>query len=251
VSSEVPKNSVVITLSATDFWYDGGVTPAEKGQRGRPREAGHRDLLASIGKAIRLRRVERDMKRSELADRSGLSYAYVAEIENGTKQASSKALWQLAQALGLEPHELMALAARLEPASREPSGAPPLWRTESVTDSLARSSAVTARPKRAGDEGPDAGEARQASWFHLSSGAAPTAAATEDVPAVPQAAPAVHAASRAPVGPDEVPALLARVEAVLEGVPDERAEIVLMRAVDERRIRRIVREELDRRLGPG
>ena len=232
------------------------MTPAEKGQRGRPREAGHRDLLASIGKAIRLRRVERDMKRSELADRSGLSYAYVAEIENGTKQASSKALWQLAQALGLEPHELMALAARLEPASREPSGAPPLWRTESVTDSLARSSAVTARPKRAGDEGPDAGEARQASWFHLSSGAAPTAAATDDVPAVPQAAPAVPAASRAreprrPVGPDEVPALLARVEAVLEGVPDERAEIVLMLAVDERRIRRIVREELDRRLGPG
>jgi hypothetical protein len=36
----------------------------------------------------------------------------------------------------------------------------------------------------------------------------------------------------------------------LEGLPDERAELALMLALDERRTRRIVREELDRRAGP-
>ena len=224
------------------------MTSAEKGQRSRSTDVGHRDLLASIGKAIRLRRVELDMKRSELAERSGLSYAYVAEIENGTKQASSKALWQLAQALDLEPHELMALAARLEPPSREPSGAPPLGPTDSLRESLGRSLAMRAHSGLTGDEGPDTGEGRQASWFHLPSGAAPTAApaGSVDVPASSRARQ-----RRQAVGADEVPALLARVEAVLEGVPDEWAELVLMLAVDERRIRRIVRDELDRRLGPG
>ncbi len=230
------------------------MTPSEKG---RPdRDEGHRDLLAAIGKAIRLRRVELDMKRSELAVLSGLSYAYVAEIENGTKQASSRALWQLAQALGLEPHELMALAARLEAPERAPAGAS-LLRTMDP-DFLVPLAKLP-----------------RASWFHLAppgisaSAAGPTsapaspaaagAAGPTSAPAVPTSAFAAPAAAPAadpvppegPADPPGLPDVLARVAAALEGIPDERAELALMLTLDERRTRRIVREELDRRRPPG
>ncbi|MDQ3943770.1 MAG: hypothetical protein M3357_01155, partial [Actinomycetota bacterium] len=49
-----------------------------------------------------------------------------------------------------------------------------------------------------------------------------------------------------PGAPPGLPDILARLETVLEGVPDERAELALMLALDERRTRRIVREELGR-----
>ncbi len=45
----------------------------------------------------------------------------------------------------------------------------------------------------------------------------------------------------------ELPEVLDRIAAALDGVPDERAELALMLSLDERRTRRIVREELDRR----
>jgi hypothetical protein len=49
--------------------------------------------------------------------------------------------------------------------------------------------------------------------------------------------------SVSPAGRPELVDLLDR----LDGVPDERAELALMLTLDERRTRRIVREELDRR----
>jgi transcriptional regulator with XRE-family HTH domain len=224
-----------MTLYATEIEYDGAVTASEKG---------HRDLLASIGKAIRLRRVELDMKRSELAERAGLSYAYVAEIENGTKQASSKALWVLAKALGLEPHELMASAARLETPERTPAPAAPgpaslLGRMELPDAWSAASAALAAAAPRA-------------SWFHL-----PAIAATQGSPAGAPSAAAFaddSGAPSAPSGPADPPGLpdiLARVESALQGLPDERAELALMLALDERRTRRIVREELSRQRPSG
>jgi transcriptional regulator with XRE-family HTH domain len=192
-------------------------------------EQGHRDLLAAIGKAIRLRRVERDMKRAELAERAGLSYAYVSEIENGTKQASSKALWGLARALGLQPHELMASAARMETPDRAPMEA------QAPPDPLA---------------GAGAGEARRATWFHLApSAASATYASSAGAPAA--ARPDDPGGPADSAGPPGLPDLLHRLADVLEGVPDERAELALVLALDERRTRRIVREELDRRRPSG
>jgi transcriptional regulator with XRE-family HTH domain len=208
-------------------------------------EKGHRDLLSSIGKAIRLRRVELDMKRSELAQRAGLSYAYVAEIENGTKQASSKALWVLAKALGLEPHELMAFAARVETpaAERSPVGSPRLLRME-----VPGAWSVTGSPSPAAEAG--------RSWFHVSPGAAQGAPAAARMAAA-RGSTADQAAEQSddhsdadepggPGAPPGLPDILARLEMVLEGLPDERAELALMLALDERRTRRIVREELGR-----
>ena len=166
------------------------------------RERGRR---AALGKAIRLQRVQRDVSRGELADEAGLSYTYVSEIENGTKQASAKALHRVAEALGLEAHELMASAATWEPAAAAP---PP------------------AKPARRAVSGQR--------WFHAETDAS--------LPPEP-----VIAAAAAPAGSYELPEVLARIAAALEGVPDERAELALMLSLDERRTRRIVREELDRR----
>lgn len=174
-----------------------------------------RDPLGGVGKAIQLRRVELGMKRAGLAERAGLSYSYVAEIENGTKRTSTQALCVLAEALGLEPHQLLEAATHLDPTpSPAPTPAPDL------ADSLARARAV-----RVAGSGPS-------SWFH----------GTRHWPS--------RAWTRQPGDAEaalELPEVIARLEAALEGVPDERAELALMLALDERRTRRIVREELGRR----
>ena len=74
----------------------------------------------AVGRAIRVLRTERGMERKELAAASGLSYAYLSEIETGRKRASSKALFVIAEALGLRPSELLALGDRY--AERDASG---------------------------------------------------------------------------------------------------------------------------------
>ena len=165
---------------------------------------------AALGKAIRLHRVERDLSRGELADAAGLSYTYISEIENGTKQASSKALRRVAEALGLEAHELLASAA--------------LW--ESDRPPAATAMAAPPPPPAARR----AGGSEQ--WFHADS-----LSARPSEPA---------ATAGSPAGSPELPEILARIAAALEGVPDQRAELALMLSLDERRTRRIVREELDR-----
>jgi transcriptional regulator with XRE-family HTH domain len=75
----------------------------------------------AVGRAIRVLRTERGMERKELAAASGLSYAYLSEIETGRKRASSKALYLIAEALGLRPSELLALGDRY--AERDASAA--------------------------------------------------------------------------------------------------------------------------------
>ena len=67
-----------------------------------------------LGRAIRVIRTGHDLSRKDLAERSGLSYSYLAGIESGAKTPSSKSLVQLAQALGVAVHELMEAAERWE-----------------------------------------------------------------------------------------------------------------------------------------
>lgn len=69
-----------------------------------------------LGRAIKVERTARGMDRKILAERAGLSYPYVSEIENGSKRPSSQAVLQIAGALGLEPSELMAVAEQLQVA---------------------------------------------------------------------------------------------------------------------------------------
>src|SRR4029453_18387744 len=77
------------------------------------------------GKAVSIRRIELGLSRQQLAGRSGLSYPYVSEIENGVKFPSPNALSALAGALELVPHELVARAEALAgDVWRDEGGAP-------------------------------------------------------------------------------------------------------------------------------
>lgn len=60
-----------------------------------------------LGRAIEVRRAVLGLKRKDLAQRSGLSYPYISEIENGAKEPSAKALRQIADALGWSVAELV------------------------------------------------------------------------------------------------------------------------------------------------
>ena len=78
-----------------------------KPSRNRPRYS------EALGRAIKLLRTEQGVERKELADRAGISYSYLAEIENGNKPPSSSVLVVLAEALGLRPHQIHAAADNL------------------------------------------------------------------------------------------------------------------------------------------
>ncbi len=67
-----------------------------------------------LGRAIRVIRASLDMSRKDLAERTGLSRSYVAELENDRKIPSSRALAALASALGVEPRALLEAAERWE-----------------------------------------------------------------------------------------------------------------------------------------
>jgi len=98
---------------------------------------------AALGRAIVQRREELGLSRKEVAAGSGLSYPYLSELENGTKQGSPSALTAVAKALGLAHHELLA---------RAEAGGPPAMRRRSrrleerhPDDTLARLSSLRAR----------------------------------------------------------------------------------------------------------
>ena len=61
----------------------------------------------TLGRAIAARRVTLGMKRKDLAEASGLSYPYIAEIENGGKSPSQRALNAISEALRVSPSELL------------------------------------------------------------------------------------------------------------------------------------------------
>jgi transcriptional regulator with XRE-family HTH domain len=76
----------------------------------------------ALGRAIRVLRTERGLERKDLAEAAGLSYPYLSEIETGRKRPSSKALFVIAEALGVRPSELLALGDRY--GGRTASGRP-------------------------------------------------------------------------------------------------------------------------------
>jgi transcriptional regulator with XRE-family HTH domain len=55
------------------------------------------------GKAIKILRSEAELTRKELAEKSGVSYSYLAEIESGKKKPSSDILSRIARGLGVRP----------------------------------------------------------------------------------------------------------------------------------------------------
>ncbi|MDP9235519.1 MAG: helix-turn-helix domain-containing protein [Actinomycetota bacterium] len=84
------------------------------GQKSEDEIARHR-----LGAAIRQLRAERKLTRRELERATGLSYPYLSEIEAGKKSPSTRTLRAIADALGLEAHDLLETAeAGADPQSR-------------------------------------------------------------------------------------------------------------------------------------
>lgn len=76
---------------------------------------GTEEWSAALGHTIKVRRTDVGMSRQQLADASSISYSYLSAIENGAKAPSTKILRVIADRLGLETKELLALVdARLD-----------------------------------------------------------------------------------------------------------------------------------------
>lgn len=79
-----------------------------------PREA---DLLTAIGETLRAERTERGLTLKQVAEGAHVSVSYLAEIERGEKDPSSRVLQSIAGGLDVEVSDLLVrIAAALEPA---------------------------------------------------------------------------------------------------------------------------------------
>ena len=61
----------------------------------------------ALGQAVGCLRAERGMSQEVLAGLAGISRAHLSLIENGRKQPRFDTLWAIAEALGLQPSELV------------------------------------------------------------------------------------------------------------------------------------------------
>jgi transcriptional regulator with XRE-family HTH domain len=70
------------------------------------------DLRKAMATNVRRTRHERDLTQEELADLAGLSTRYLGSIERGAVAASVTVLGRLAQALRIDPCELIRTTQR-------------------------------------------------------------------------------------------------------------------------------------------
>ncbi|AHY46431.1 Helix-turn-helix domain [Rubrobacter radiotolerans] len=78
---------------------------------------GRNDLLAAIGETIRAERNERGLTLKEVSRGAHVSVSYLAEIERGEKDPSSRVLENISQGLDMEISDLLTrIAVSLEPA---------------------------------------------------------------------------------------------------------------------------------------
>lgn len=65
------------------------------------------DMRALLARNLRLWRNERDLSQEELADRAGINRGYMSDLENGRYAATIVMIGKLAEALSIEPAELL------------------------------------------------------------------------------------------------------------------------------------------------
>jgi transcriptional regulator with XRE-family HTH domain len=138
---------------------------------GRPPPGDPGPRREGLGRAIQALRAERGLKRQRLAEDAGVSYAYLAEIENGKKEPSTRVLDAIARALRIRLPELMEVAESLQAMVEE---------KEEENLMPEQAGAYETSPVMARRLGPQDG-----AWFHRSirPGSAPKAAAeSEDSP---------------------------------------------------------------------
>lgn len=81
-------------------------------------------MSTTIGKTIAARRIILGMSRKDLAERAGISYPYIAEIEIGRKEPSISRLRDVATALQWTLSELFSVVEQVDD--------PDSWRSVSM-----------------------------------------------------------------------------------------------------------------------
>jgi len=80
------------------------------------------DLLQAIGETLRGIRTGRGLTLKEVAEGSHVSISYLAEIERGEKDPSSRVLQSIAGGLGIEVGELLVcIASAFDPQAVSPA----------------------------------------------------------------------------------------------------------------------------------
>jgi transcriptional regulator with XRE-family HTH domain len=140
-----------------------------------PQQDGPADPLfaEALGRAIKVLRTGLDMGRRDLARAAGLSYSYLAEIENGKKGASAAAQQAIARALGISLSELLAAAEDWAEQIREDRAelAAPMVNLDAPSSSSSTPQAAPAAPRprpRLVSVSEEGARARQKRWFHAS-----------------------------------------------------------------------------------
>lgn len=65
------------------------------------------DMRKLVGRNVRRIRTERQMTQEEFAERSGFSQQYISDLERGRRNPTIVSLFELANALGTTPVELL------------------------------------------------------------------------------------------------------------------------------------------------
>ncbi|PHY22398.1 helix-turn-helix domain-containing protein [Caulobacter sp. BP25] len=65
------------------------------------------DLVQLLGQNVRAHRKARGMSQEQLALDAGMKRAYLSDLERGTRNPSIRALERLANALGVQPEDLV------------------------------------------------------------------------------------------------------------------------------------------------
>lgn len=61
----------------------------------------------TFGKRLRAERRARDMTLEDLADRSGVNWSYISQVESGKRNVGVDNMYRLAQGVGVELRELL------------------------------------------------------------------------------------------------------------------------------------------------
>src|SRR5437763_16442079 len=106
------------------------------------------DLKRAMASNVRRERHARRLTQEELADRPGLSARYLGSIERGTVSASVTVLGRLAEALRIDPCDLIRKShRRLFSGSADHTSGPPLPQMRSIGIPPEENASVSRRPK--------------------------------------------------------------------------------------------------------
>ena len=124
--------------------------------RPRSESAFSKEFSQAVGHTIKVLRTDLGIARKELAERVGISYSYLTEIENGNKPPSSTVLAAIAAALDVQLHELIAAAetrvwreAMREEELMPSADARRVNQTVALSDAWSAAAPAPPRPRRA------------------------------------------------------------------------------------------------------